>query len=302
MSTFFKITTLNMDLPQLASEIQQLTQELNSWTSTFRLTLPSSESYLDLGCAVMGEESCTPIGSTDQPKKYPPGKNGSVYQFPNTYCGQESWSALYRIIQHSVSGCSILVHQAYPCRSLRRKATYHLCCQHGRKHEGISKVVMKDNCVGPSNVPHEHLKFVKKGTKSRGIVFFLHVFSVSIIIVKNNPCMRTIHLFLFAGTLGMATKKQQRAAAKKKKKLVKLPIAAKRKEMGRRTVSNRALDGQPTCPMKIIVFLANNNRWYLAKKSNLSHLQHPPLDSAAKLRSDKDLCESDRTLVSATLF
>ena len=175
-----------MDLPQLASEIQQLTQELNSWTSTFRLTLPSSESYLDLGCAVMGEESCTPIGSTDQPKKYPPGKNGSVYQFPNTYCGQESWSALYRIIQHSVSGCSILVHQAYPCRSLRRKATYHLCCQHGRKHEGISKVVMKDNCVGPSNVPHEHLKFVKNGTKSRGIVFFLHVFSVSIIIVKNN--------------------------------------------------------------------------------------------------------------------
>jgi hypothetical protein len=78
---------------------------------------------------------------------------------------------------------------------------------------------MKDNCVGPSNVPHEHLKFVKKGTKSRGIVFFLHVFSVSIIIVKNNPCMRTIHLFLFAGTLGMATKKQQRAAAKKKKNL-----------------------------------------------------------------------------------
>ena len=77
----FKISS-NMDLPQVALEIQQLTQELNSWTSTFRLTLPSSESFLDLGCAAMGEESSTPIGSTDQPKKYPPGKNGSVYQFP----------------------------------------------------------------------------------------------------------------------------------------------------------------------------------------------------------------------------
>ena len=94
----------------------------------------------------------------------------------------------------------------------------------------------------------------------------------------------------------MATKKQKRAAAKKKEKLVKLQIS-KRKEMARRTVSNRAVDGEPTCPMKIIVFLANDNYWYLGKKSHLSHLHHPPLDSAAKLRSDKDLSDSDRTLV-----
>jgi hypothetical protein len=94
----------------------------------------------------------------------------------------------------------------------------------------------------------------------------------------------------------MASKKQQRAAAKKQQ-LVKQQIASKRKAMGRRTVSNRALDGEATCPMKIVVFLANNNCWYLSKKSNLSHLHHPPLDSAAKLRSEKDLSESDRTLV-----
>ena len=65
----------------------------------------------------------------------------------------------------------------------------------------------------------------------------------------------------------MASKKQQRAAAKKQQ-LVKQQISSKRKKMGRRTVSNRALDGEPMCPMKIIVFLANNNCWYLAMKSN----------------------------------
>jgi hypothetical protein len=49
---------------------------------------------------------------------------------------------------------------------------------------------MKDNCVGPSNVPHEHLKFVKKsGNNSRGIVFF-HVVSVSILFVKYYPCLQ----------------------------------------------------------------------------------------------------------------
>ena len=183
----FKRTVLNMDLPQVASDIQQLMQELNVWTSTFRVTLPSSESFLDIGCAALGEESCTPIGSTDQPTKYPPGKNGSVYQFPTTYCGEELWLALYEMIQNSISGCTISIHQTYPSRSLRRKATYHLCCQHGRKHEGISKVIMNDNCVGPSNVPHEHLKSVKKsGNKSKGIVFF-NVVCISIITILYVP-------------------------------------------------------------------------------------------------------------------
>jgi hypothetical protein len=175
-----------MDLPQVASEIQELTQQLNVWTSTFRLT---SESFLDIGCAAMGEESSTPIGATDQPTKYPPGKNGSVYQFPTIYRGEELWPALYEIIQNSISGCTIAVQQTYPSQC-QRQAAYHLCCQHGRKHEGISKVIMQDHCVGPSNVPHEHLKFVKKsGNKSKGIVFF-NVVSVSIITMKYYPSLQ----------------------------------------------------------------------------------------------------------------
>lgn len=178
-----------MDLPYVATEIQQLTQELNVWTSTFRVPLTSSESFLDIGCAAMGEESSTPIGSTDQPTKYPPGKFGSVYQFPTIYRGEESWLALYEMIKNSISGCTIAVQQSYPSR-YRRKAAYHLCCQHGRKHEGISKVIMKDHCVGPSNVPLEHLKFVKNsGNKSKGIVFF-NVVSVSIITMKYYPYLQ----------------------------------------------------------------------------------------------------------------
>ena len=96
----------------------------------------------------------------------------------------------------------------------------------------------------------------------------------------------------------MASKKQQRVVAKQN--LVKPKITSQRKEMGRCTVTHRPLADEPTCPMKIVVFLHNNNHWYLAKKSNLSHLHHPPLDSAAMLRSDKDLSESDRTLVRHT--
>jgi len=94
---------------------------------------------------------------------------------------------LYEMIQNSISGCTISIHQTYPSQSLRRKATYHLCCQHGRKHEGISKVIMNDNCVGPSNVAHEHLKSVKKsGDKSKGIVFF-NVVCISIITILYVP-------------------------------------------------------------------------------------------------------------------
>ncbi len=42
----------------------------------------------------MGEESFTPIGATDQPPQYPPGKCGSVFMFPTTYSGEESWPVL----------------------------------------------------------------------------------------------------------------------------------------------------------------------------------------------------------------
>jgi hypothetical protein len=38
----------------------------------------------------MGEKSSTPIGASDQPLKHLPGKHGSVYMFPSTYCGPES--------------------------------------------------------------------------------------------------------------------------------------------------------------------------------------------------------------------
>jgi hypothetical protein len=62
--TFSRSISLTMDLTQVASDIQQLIQGLNAWTSKFCITILSSESFLDIGCTAMGEESCTPIGST----------------------------------------------------------------------------------------------------------------------------------------------------------------------------------------------------------------------------------------------
>ncbi len=66
----------------------------------------------------------------------------------------------------------------------------------------------------------------------------------------------------------------------------------------RRTVSNRAISSDKICPMKIVVFLDHDNHWYLSKKSLLCHQYHPPLDSKATLRSEKDLSLMDQKLVS----
>jgi hypothetical protein len=81
------------------------------------------------------------------------------------------------------------------------------------------------------------------------------------------------------------TKKRLR----KNKIIEKVKVKSKRSDHCRRTVTQRAASSDRTCPMKITVFLYHDNHWYLSKKSTLSHRQHPPLDSAATLRSEKDL-------------
>ncbi len=61
-----------------------------------------------------------------------------------------------------------------------------------------------------------------------------------------------------------------------------------------RTVTNRAISSDKICSMKIVVFLNHDNHWYLSKKSLLCHQYHPPLDSKATLRSEKDLSLTDK--------
>ena len=84
---------------------------------------------------------------------------------------------------------------------------------------------------------------------------------------------------------------------RKNKIIEKVRFKSKRSDHGRRTVTQRAASSDRTCPMKVIVFLYHDNHWYLSKKSTLSHRHHPPLDSAATLRSEKNLSLKDLKMV-----
>jgi hypothetical protein len=83
----------------------------------------------------------------------------------------------------------------------------------------------------------------------------------------------------------------------KNKIIEKVKLKSKRSEHGRRTVTQRAASSERSCPMKLVIFLYHDNHWYLSKESTLSHRHHPPLDSAAKLSSEKDLSLTDLKMV-----
>jgi hypothetical protein len=158
-----------MDLTQVTHKIQQLTEELNVWLSEFCTPISSTGLCLDVSSAAMGEEPFTPIGATDQPPQYPPAKCGSVFMFPTTYSGEESWPALCQTLKEAINGCSLITRQTYKSPLHVRKLSYRLSCSHCCVHESKSRVIFKNDCVGPSNVPKEHLKGVKKsGNNSKG--------------------------------------------------------------------------------------------------------------------------------------
>ncbi len=172
-----------MDLTELTRNIHRLTDDLNVWSSEFCIPI-STRQCLDIGSAAMGDKSSTPIGATDQPLKYPPGKNGSLYMFPTTHLGLESWPALVEIVKQSISGCSLFVRQVSNRKCHMQKVSYHLSCCHCHWYESNSAATFTDDCVGPTNVPKEHLKRVKKsGNNLKGwfyhytIVFCLFPFS-----------------------------------------------------------------------------------------------------------------------------
>ncbi len=150
-----------MDLTQVTHNIKQLTEELNVWLSKFCTPISSTGLCLDISSAAMGEESFTPIGATDQPPQYPPGMCGSVFMFPTTYSGEESWPVLCQTLKESINGCSLITRQARTSPSHARKLSYQLSCSHSRNHDSKSRVIFKDDRVRPSNVSKEHLKCVK---------------------------------------------------------------------------------------------------------------------------------------------
>ena len=86
-----------MDLTEPTCDIKRLTDEF-VWSSNSCIPVSTGQ-WLDIGYSVMGDASSTPIGATDQPLKYPTGKNGSVYMLPTTYVGLESWPAYFGILK-----------------------------------------------------------------------------------------------------------------------------------------------------------------------------------------------------------
>jgi hypothetical protein len=61
----------------------------------------------------------------------------------------------------------------------------------------------------------------------------------------------------------------------------------------RKTVSSRVTSSDKKCPMRIIIFLGQDNRFYLSKFSSLHHLYHPHLKSEAVLCGQRDMEEGD---------
>jgi hypothetical protein len=66
----------------------------------------------------------------------------------------------------------------------------------------------------------------------------------------------------------------------------------------RKTVSLRATSSDKKCPMKIIIFLGQDNHFYLSKFSCLHHLHHPCLKSEAVLHGQRDMEVGDIDLIS----
>jgi hypothetical protein len=66
----------------------------------------------------------------------------------------------------------------------------------------------------------------------------------------------------------------------------------------RRTVSTRSPSSDLKCPMQIIIFLGQDDRFYLSTKSCLNHRHHPALKADAILRGQNDMEQVDLTLLS----
>ena len=66
----------------------------------------------------------------------------------------------------------------------------------------------------------------------------------------------------------------------------------------RRTVSSRSPSADLKCPMQIIIFLGQDDRFYLSTKSCLNHRHHPALKADAILRGRLDMEQGDLDLLS----
>ena len=99
---------------------------------------------------------------------------------------------------------------------------------------------------------------------------------------------------MWLGTDDMATKDTQRRLIKDNKNRPRdqnvLDV--------RRTGSTRSPLSDQKCPLQIIIFLGQDDRFYLSSKSCLNHCHHPALKAEAILRGQNDMERGDLDLLS----
>ncbi len=99
------------------------------------------------------------------------------------------------------------------------------------------------------------------------------------------------------GTDTMGSKSKKQAIIKNNSIVRKHRINKKDSEDARCWVSQRALTSNEQCPMRIWVYLNNNNHWYLSTNSCLDHKHHPKLDNQAISLSHKDMSKQELKLL-----
>ncbi len=100
-------------------------------------------------------------------------------------------------------------------------------------------------------------------------------------------------LKIWLGIDVMASKDTQRRLVKENKNRPRDPNVLD----FRRTVSSRSPSSDLKCPMQIIIFLGQDDRFYLSNKSSLNHCHHPALKDDAILRGQNDMEQGDLDLL-----
>ena len=242
---------------------------------------------LDISAAAQGCLSSTPIGVfSPQNIPYP----GTKYCFDeNIFFGCEAKELLVKMLRspNCIDGCKLVSKRPKSNSSIFRKGTWTFVCSHGIVMNEIEDSHFHPDSVGKSHVPIQRLKRTKsKGSAVKG--------KLSMFSVDNYAILPVIHNQFPTGTDAMATKDTQRRLIKVNKNQLKHPKVLD----VRRTVSTRSPSSDLKCTMQIIIFLGQDNRFYLSTKSCLTHCHHPALKADAILRGHNDMEQGDLDLIS----
>ncbi len=99
---------------------------------------------------------------------------------------------------------------------------------------------------------------------------------------------------IWLGIVAMTSKDTQRRLVKENKNWPRDPNILD----VRRKVSSRSPLSDLKCPMQIIIFLGQDDHFYLSTKSSLNHCHHPALKADAILHGQNDLEQGDLDLLS----